>query len=129
MGRKPAPKIFLGRGEWCECLVSSHVKKDWVSVSLCKATGSGRSISGNHTYAADRVVAVTPEWPKLSPRRAVTKKALGMSACIPVQSPTSERIQIMPTRQQGGGRCRLQDPLRGDHLRRGPPILEGPVEI
>ena len=31
------------------------------------------------------------------------------------------------SRQQGGGRRRLQDPLRGDHLRRGPPILNGPV--
>ena len=32
------------------------------------------------------------------------------------------------SRQQGGGRRRLQDSLRGDHLRRGPPIPGGPVE-
>jgi len=32
------------------------------------------------------------------------------------------------SQQQGGGRRRLQDPLRGDHLRRGPPILGGPIE-
>ena len=32
------------------------------------------------------------------------------------------------SRQQGGGRRRLQDPSRGDHLRRGPPIPGGPVE-
>ena len=32
------------------------------------------------------------------------------------------------SRQQGGGRRRLHDPLRGDHLRRGPPMLGGPVE-
>jgi len=30
--------------------------------------------------------------------------------------------------QQGGGRRRLQNPLRCDHLRQGPPILGGPVE-
>ena len=32
------------------------------------------------------------------------------------------------SRQQGGRRCRLQDSLRGNHLRRGPPIPGGPVE-
>jgi len=32
------------------------------------------------------------------------------------------------SRQQGAGRRRLQDPLRGDHLRRGPLIPGGPVE-
>jgi len=35
-------------------------------VSLYKATGRGRFIFGNHTYAADRVVAVTPESPTMS---------------------------------------------------------------
>ena len=32
------------------------------------------------------------------------------------------------SQQQGGGRRRIQDPLRGDHLRWGPPIPRGPVE-
>jgi len=32
------------------------------------------------------------------------------------------------SRQQGGGRRCLQDSLRGDHLRRGPLILGGPIE-
>ena len=32
------------------------------------------------------------------------------------------------SRQQGGRRRRLQDSLRGDHLRRGPPIPGGPIE-
>jgi len=32
------------------------------------------------------------------------------------------------SQQQGGGRRRLHNPLRGDHLRRGPPIPGGPVE-
>ena len=33
------------------------------------------------------------------------------------------------SRQQGGGRRRLHNPLRGDHLRRGPPIPGGPVKM
>jgi len=33
------------------------------------------------------------------------------------------------SQQQGGRRRRLHNPLRGDHLRRGPPIPGGPVEI
>jgi len=32
------------------------------------------------------------------------------------------------SRQQSAGRRRLQDPLRGDHLQRGPPIPGGPIE-
>ena len=32
------------------------------------------------------------------------------------------------SRQQGGRRRRLQESLRGEHLRRGPPIPGGPIE-
>jgi len=32
------------------------------------------------------------------------------------------------SRSQGGGRRHFQDSLRGDHLRRGPPIPGGPIE-